>query len=131
MAWDMSYAALDLARQVAAAFGQAAASPRWTPPERETLEAAQRAIWQARDVVLNDLDRPTRPQGKRAKASRAMVELNGKLRSASVRKPATQIQAAFVPPREWLLPANAKKARARERAQLLAAARAGLAERAS
>jgi hypothetical protein len=117
MATDMSYAALDLARQVAAAFGQAAASPRWTPPEREALEAAQRAIWQARDVVLADLDKPTRVQGKRARAL------------SNARKTATQTKAAFVPAREWLLPANAKRAKARERAQLLAALRAGLAER--
>jgi hypothetical protein len=119
MADGLTYAALDLARQVAAAFGQAAASPRWSPPEREALEAAQRAIWQARDVVLADLDKPTRPQGKRAKAP------------SNARTEATQTKAAVVPAREWLLPANAKKARARERAQLLAAARAGLAERAS
>jgi hypothetical protein len=86
-------------------------------PEREALEAAQRAIWQARDVVLADLDKPTRPQGKRAKAP------------SNARTEATQTKAAVVPAREWLLPANAKKARARERAQLLAALRAGLAER--
>lgn len=53
MAGVVSYQVLDLARQVAAAFGQAAAAPKWTPPEREALEAAQKAIWQARDVVLS------------------------------------------------------------------------------
>ena len=54
----LSYELVRAARDIAAEFGEIAAMPGWTDREREALETCSRSLWQARDIVLSDIDHP-------------------------------------------------------------------------
>ncbi len=60
------------ARDLAAAFADAAALPGWLPQEHAALETASTAIWKAIAVVLHDRNHPAVRQ-RRARAAETRI----------------------------------------------------------